>query len=450
MNESDTVDGGVIRKPENVVLLTIDALRADSFEHIEKSLPSELNTVTVENCFATGPGTSTAFPGIMTSTYPLEYEGYSGVGEDRTTIATVLRRNGYETGGFHSNPLLSEDFGYEAGFETFYDSIGTKRRLNRLLNEYAPSAVHEFVKNVYYRLKDFDELPYDRAEDINNRASRWLRNADSDAFCWVHYMDPHHPYKPPVEYTDVSESYVNELWHQLNDDPTELTDEDVDVLWTLYEQEIEYLRDELSGFLEEQYEEGHLDDTLLVVMADHGEEFRDHGDLLHRPKLHDELVNVPLLFAGDVVERGAHLDETVSSIDVPATILDLLDITPPSSYRGKNIFDPSVTRESCFSELSHESGAGGAVKEDRIKVACRTSEWTYIYSRQSESQRLYEPGETPKEQTDVSAENPDAVAEMESKVESHLDTVLRKTTSRDDRESVDDEIESRLADLGYK
>lgn len=438
----------MIRTPRNVLLITIDALRSDEFDPIQNALPSS-NTTILNRCIATGPGTSTAFPGILTSTYPFEYTGYEEIGQGRTSVAESLADAGFDTAGFHSNPLLSRRFGYDRGFDTFYDSIGSKRRLNGVLRRYAPRAVHDLVKRVYYRVTDHQQLPYDRAASINARALNWLETRDSPWFCWVHYMDPHHPYKPPSEYTTLPKERIDRLWKQLNDNPTEIPDSEVKKLRDLYRAEVEYLADSLADFFERLEREGLLEETLVIITADHGEEFRDHGDLLHKPKLHRELVEIPLLLTGECVDESVEVVRPISSMDVPTTILDVVGEETPASWRGTSILDKASARSGCFSELSHTSGGGGEVRPDRVKVAYRTENWTFIHDRQAGEDRLYDRRKDLSEREDVSEEREYITRKKRTVVDDHLENVLGGASGGSNGD-LDDSIEERLADLGYK
>ncbi|MFC7135278.1 MULTISPECIES: sulfatase-like hydrolase/transferase [Salinibaculum] len=438
----------MINTPENILLLTVDALREDDSDPLRNAIPASYDIITVDRCIATGSGTSTAFPGILTSTHPLEYGGYSGIGSDRVPLAEVLSDSGFETAGFHSNPLLSRKFGYNRGFDKFYDSVGSKRRLNRVLRDFLPSSIHRLIKEVYFRLTDYQQLPYDRADDINNRVLDWLNEVEEAWFCWAHYMDPHHPYKPPSKYTNVPEDDIDQFWQQLNDDPNEIPDAEVETLRNLYRSEVSYLADSLSSLFEQLEQEGHLNETLVVLTADHGEEFRDHGDLLHKPKLHRELVEVPLLFTGGCVTETKTIHGLFSALDIPATIIDSIGELPPDNWRGRPVREEE-TRDACFTELSHTSGEGGEVAPERIKISYRTDDWTFIHDRQADTDRLYSRHSDPMEKEDVSSEHEGLLKDMREAVKIHLEDVVdRTTTGRQTK--VDESVEERLSDLGYR
>jgi arylsulfatase A-like enzyme len=262
-------------------------------------------------------------------------------------------------------------------------------------------------------------------------------------------MDPHHPYKPPSEYTTVPDQNIDRLWQQLNDDPTKISDTEVDTLRDLYRSEVEYLTDSISALLNKLEQEGQLKDTLVVITADHGEEFRDHGDLLHKPKLHHELVEVPLLITGGSVTESTTVGGLVSSLDIPATIVDAIGHSIPDSWRGDPIQGSEGAISGCFTELSHTSGEGGEVVPERIKVSYRTEDWTFIHDRQAGTESLYSRHDDLKEQHDVGNDHDDLLTEMQEAVDTHLDNIINETaTSRNT--SVDESVEERLGDLGYR
>jgi len=434
---------------DNVLLLTIDCLRADRFDSRAWNIfPDGISTVSFKECIATGPGTSTAFPGILFSTYPLEYSGYGKIKDSRTSLAKVFRKNGVSTAGFHSNPLLAESVGYGQGFETFYDSIDSKRQINSLFNRILPDTLHQVVKNAYFKSVKYQDLPYNRAEHINERILTWVDGREEDWFCWAHYMDPHHPYKPPSEYTDVDEEIINDLWNRMNNEPEGINDNEVKILQSLYDSEIRYLQEQLKDLFLRLQHNNQLSNTLIVVLADHGEAFREHGELAHPPLLYDELIHVPLVFASKAFSESENVSSLVSTIDVAPTILKLSNEGVPSTYRGESLFSSDYAREGALTELSHESGGGGEVKLDEIRVSYRTSKWKYIHDRQTGEDELYNLSKDPVEQNNVIENNPDVRDELYSVITEHLTEIVDDHSRQ--REEVDESVEQRLIDLGYR
>lgn len=113
---------------KNVILITIDCLRADHVGCLGYDRPTTPNIdelaeagVLFTQAFSQGSKTATSFPALLASTYPLMFEGYKRISEPRKMISEVLKENGYTTAAFHSNPTLSSYFNYDRGFDTFED-----------------------------------------------------------------------------------------------------------------------------------------------------------------------------------------------------------------------------------------------------------------------------------------------------------------------------------------
>ncbi|WP_434530806.1 sulfatase-like hydrolase/transferase [Haloarcula sp. NS06] len=220
----DTVD--------NVLLITYDSLRYDTWDQIQSSLVAgpklEQAGVSFEKAFATGPGTSPSFPGILTGTLPLSYDGLGPLIEERPRVAVELRNRGFSTAGFHSNPFLSSHFEYDVGFDEFKDyqnpmmGIATRifprgieinnpkfERIDNLIN------LTGIIKSAYRHISG-KSRPYVSAEVITDDTISWLRDADRPFFCWAHYMDVHHPCFPQKNIESLSASNTSTWKLSLN------------------------------------------------------------------------------------------------------------------------------------------------------------------------------------------------------------------------------------------
>ncbi|MCK4826718.1 sulfatase-like hydrolase/transferase, partial [bacterium] len=161
---------------KNVILLTLDTLRKDVLGcYGGKGFTPFIDSVQ-DRCIrftkahSPGPYTQAAFPGILTSSYYLEYGRGKMLSEKRALISESLKRAGVTTAGFHSNPYLSAYFGWNRGWDIFYDSMEDEVD---------------------------DKVPYIKAGEINNKVSTWLSShiggiaGYNPFFLWVHYMDVH-------------------------------------------------------------------------------------------------------------------------------------------------------------------------------------------------------------------------------------------------------------------
>ncbi|MHA1680223.1 MAG: sulfatase [Promethearchaeota archaeon] len=190
----------------NIVLLTIDALRYDrlGFNGYHRNVSPRMDElanrgVVFDNMFSTGPCTPPAFCSMFTATYPFDRGGYSPLPGTKKTIAEVLKKHGYVTAGFHSNPLISHFFNYHRGFTRYYDSMTSDQktqnpvlkkilgmfesdgdRSNKLLNQLQnipfPKVVQTTIKNMFYRIFLGRQVKYyDPARMITRRAVKWFK-----------------------------------------------------------------------------------------------------------------------------------------------------------------------------------------------------------------------------------------------------------------------------------
>jgi arylsulfatase len=308
---------------KNIILLTIDALRADhvSWHGYDRDTTpfldefSDRSTV-FKAAYSASSHTREALPALLTGRYPAEAvrDGFTRGAE---TIPMLLPDE-YATAAFHSNPYVSRAYGYDEGFDTFYDDLHLGQ--NKLL-ALVQRGLDKFVLNrgEYHA----------RAEEINRRSLSWVSSlSDSEPFfLWNHYMDVHGPYNPPEGYAEWSENVSNAEAQQLYDSLSgdELpSDDDVELAKNLYDGEIRYVVAKIGEFLDELETMGVLADTLLIITSDHGDLFGEYGQFAHPRYVYPELTHVPLVVFSPKIQPQT-TDSPVSTIDILPTILDLID-----------------------------------------------------------------------------------------------------------------------------
>ncbi|MBX0285482.1 sulfatase-like hydrolase/transferase [Halomicroarcula sp. F28] len=446
----------------NVLLITIDSLRADHTsclayeENVDPRL-AELGErgATFRKAVSNGPNTTASFPSILTGAHSATYGPYGICGTDSPFLSRSLRNAGYTTFGYHSNPHLGTEQRYPTGFDqyndvveggesaaavaSFKDKIAKRVPTNSLLYRLLRRAWHYFTMST-------DNSSYARADTISDRAIDWLEQGRNDKpfFGWLHYMDVHYPFDPPEEiYADLPHSQISKkrritLNAKMQERPDEMTDADVRDLLKLYDAEIRYTDSQIGRVVDTLEEQGVLDDTIVIVTADHGEAFGEHGSFGHHPYPYDELIRVPLFVSGPGVESTT-VDQQVSLLDLAPTVLDLVGVETPTQMEGAS-FAPVL--------------AGGTI-DDRVAMTisdnatlygCRTNDWKYITRWDGQESSLYDLQADPDEEIDVQDNHPEVANRFFEIISAYTERV-----DTDNEATIDHspEVKQRLEDLGY-
>lgn len=436
---------------QNIALITVDSLRAD---HVgaygyERDTTPRLDALSDDafiftNTYAHACATRPSFPSILTSTQGLLYGGFDHLSTEQVPLSVPLSEAGYETAGFHSNPYLSADFGYDRGFDVFNDSesnpsLTAKIRRYVVNNVDGNGRLHDFLSWVHTKTEEHAGVDvgsyYENATSLTDRALSWVEDADEPWFLWIHYMDPHHPYVPPDEYQafggTLPQTRGVKLRQRVLEDPDSLSDEEWDDLVDLYDAEIRYVDEEIGRLIR------NLKNPIWAVTADHGEEFYEHGNFGHKNRFYDEHVHVPLVFGG--IDRTGSSDDLVGLNDLPRILLDEVGVDVPETYTGYNAF--SDNRERVVGGWAPDTGQD----LDAVRLMSRTLNEKYIRNAATGVEERYDLSEDPSEQDDIGI---NGASEHVDAVKSFLSDV--QTTSRDEESvEIDDDTQDRLQNLGY-
>jgi len=445
----------------NVLVVSVDSLRYDRVANENSNVEfgfhpgSDQSKCVFSEAIANGSATASSFPSILTSTLPLMYGGYGYLNEGRPFIAETLKEVGFNTVGFHSNPHLGAKQNYDSGFQIFNDSaegsdsVATiKDRVERRLDP--DSTIYSLLRRIWhYFTLTTDSSAYAKAPTITQNALNWFDDTwdgEEPFFMWLHYMDVHYPFQPPERFLEeldidpLPKRRVAELNGKMQENPEELTKEDVDDLLKLYDGEIRFTDHYIGKVLNELEERDILDETIVVITADHGEAFGEHGRFGHHPYLYDELLRVPLIVHAPGLESRT-VDQQVSLLDLGPTLYDLLDIETPDAVQGTS-FAPLLRDEEMEEEVAIATGKSGGT------LACRTSEWKCFWKVEEDKIELYDLQSDPDELEDVSTNYPDVVSEFQEVMQLYLDEAEEADIDLPDiKESA--EVEQRLRDLGY-
>jgi arylsulfatase A-like enzyme len=464
----------------NLVLLTVDCLRADRLGCLgyERALSPHIDRLADESAlfsqaFATGPRTTESFPAILASTYPLAFGATFTLPQHLVTLAAVLRQQGYATAAFHSNPFLLSRFGFGRGFDHYWDSHEATAMSSKVGARVMPrlredSRLYRLLRRaVRYFEAAGDVSYYVRAEEVNRRALQWLTGVAQPFFLWVHYMDMHYPLNPPercirrVRPGGITRREQARLMVRTLEDPAAVTEADAEAYSDLYDAGLVYVDQRVGALLEALLDTGQLDKTVVILTADHGEEFREHGDFGHgaqihvpradsvRLKLYDELLHVPLLVRPPRASAlTGRTDALASLIDLGPTSLDLLELQPVPSWHGVSLApvlrgEARSVRDEVYSEY--------AIRGEGIWqpiVSCRTQRWRYIHDGAFGRHQLHDLEADPAEQHNLYSTGVSALLELREKVQQHL-LLAHSSSALVAEVEMAPEVAERLRGLGY-
>ena len=391
----------------NVILLTIDVLRKDFLGCYgnKKGLTPFVDSLQ-NKCIrftkgqASGPYTQASFPGILTSSYFLEYGKPRGLSAQRTLISEPLKEAGITTAAFHSNPYMSAFLGWDRGWDVFYDSME---------DEVEP------------------RMPYVRGNIVNQKAINWLSSyykeeSKKPFFLWLHYMDVHEPYVPEKKYVDMIDPSVNlsqdEMYSLfenilLKRDVSDLGK--VELLKKLYEMHVREVDDYVKEFFGILEKFGLLQDSVIIMTNDHGDEFNEHGGLSHDDKMYSELIDTPLLIYDPGRDKGEVCDTLVSNVDIPPTIIHLFGVDPVEKFEGHSLLPlEDYPVKGCFGEaINQRSQRGGDIEKDVYFY--RQQDLKVIYRANLDRWEMYDLKEDPKELNNIVETSP-AAEDLKSKL----------------------------------
>jgi arylsulfatase A-like enzyme len=272
------------------------------------------------------------FTGLYSYTHGLVDNGLR-LGDDLVTLAEVLRDAGYRTGGFFGAPYLHPTYGVDQGFESYVSCM------TKLGTDVMPDAMRAVAQGEVTAPHSDITGPRTLAE-----VTKWLEEADDRPFfLFIHLWDPHYDYIPPREYAEMFDpdytGTLNSEFLMRNDAVNRNMDpRDLEHLIALYDGEIRFTDDILARIVERIEAKAAPESTVLVITADHGEEFFEHGNKGHQKTLFEEVVRVPLIVRWPGrVDAGRVVDDQVRHVDLMPTLLSLAGIDAPETVQGRDI-----------------------------------------------------------------------------------------------------------------
>ena len=491
----DTGDGD--ERP-NVVLVVMDTARAKETVPAASRITPTLASLAADGteftrAYTSAPWTLPSHASLFTGQYTAghgTHGGYTYLNADHETLPEAFQSAGYETVGVSNNCWITGEFGFDRGFETFRKGwqyvqsavdTGAIVRASGISERLTTFRDHLFAGNPVVTLAN---VTYERYLCGDNGAARttdwvdeWLTNRathpdtdDRPFFLFCNYIEPHIEYDPPREYAEqfLSPSAYEEATH-LRQDPRafdvgayDLTDRACELLRGLYLGELAYVDAQLGRLRESLQAAGEWDNTVVVVLGDHGENIGEYGFFGHQYNLHETLVHVPLIITGGAFSDGGQCEAFVQLLDLVPTLITETGISAPElaeQLQGRSFHPRSTTppRNAVYAEHIQPQPSVDALQArfgevlDRIKAfdrslrAVRTEEATYIRGSDG-SQWLYpaDGGET----RNHADQRPALVDQLDTQLDEWVETVERAQTA-DTTVDMSASTEQRLADLGY-
>ncbi|MCP4229542.1 MAG: sulfatase, partial [bacterium] len=286
--------------------------------------------VTYKYAFSTSTWTLPAMVAMHTSQYPGGTGFPNRIPDEIPTLAAELKRLGYDTHAVIGNPILNTEYGFDRGFDNYYQIL----ELDPLYN-FRHSTAYLFL----LRLRNFLESRIFNLEIqhtslskfgtawCNERSIKYLRsrsNNDRPFFLWVHYFDPHGPLWAPPEY--IHNKDYNRRYNPNTKKKNRIRE--------LYAAECRYVDDAVGKLWAALEETGQLENTIFIVTSDHGEELMERKLYDHGHTMYPELTNIPLLIYYPPGIKGYYSDKPVSLLDIMPTVLDAVGDDSPLTTEG--------------------------------------------------------------------------------------------------------------------
>jgi choline-sulfatase len=394
--------------PRGVVVITIDTLRADrlppyGYRGVDTPAITRLarEGVTFQWAFTPVPLTLPAHSSLFTGQLPFRHgvrdNGGFHLGEQTPTLASTLAAAGYKTAAFVSAFVLDGRWGLARGFDEYFDRFAVSARDLAAMARVQRTGEETWIE-----------------------AQRWLeRQADGRFFLWLHLFDPHTPYEPPEPYRT---RYAGRL----------------------YDGEIAYSDAIVGRVIRLLEERGALDETLVLLLSDHGEGLGDHGEDEHGLFAYDSTLRVPwIVRMPGGAGAGRVVDRPVSLVDVMPTVLGVLGVPPPPSLDGADLSrllttDAAVPRDELYAEtyyprLQYDWNELLVVRNERYKLI------------RAPRPELYEYRADVGESRNIAAENAPIVARLNQ----ILDRMAADGVAPPRATAVDADTARRLSALGY-
>jgi arylsulfatase A-like enzyme len=361
----------------NVILIILDTVRAfnlSTYGYGRETSPNLTRIATrgvlFKRAHATAPWTLPSHASMFTGRYPGELTADLQTALDVTfpTLGEELGRRGYATAGFVANSKFAiAETGLARGFQHYEDFV---LRPASLVSSSAMLRVLGLTGLVSRWLGSDRESSTKNAQRINDDFLRWQKRVDGRPyFAFLNYIDAHRPYRAPRRYALKYLESRAALQRVLQaNSKTALPANASQVLRDAYDGAITYLDDRIGALVDSLERRGALENTIVLITSDHGEQFGEHGLFLHANSLYTQLLRVPLIvFGPGRIPPGVEVSTPVSLVDLASTVLDVADRGGGTPFPGRSLaryWSDDATGDSTRSNFGAELGASARRIQD--------------------------------------------------------------------------------------
>ena len=436
---------GIVNTPKgpNVILISIDTLRADhlgSYGYDRNTSPNidsfAKNNILFKNSFVQDSWTLPSHMSILTSLYPATH----GVKQNKsldptiTTLSEVLKNEGYLTSGIVQDCIwLYPKYGFNQGFDR-------------------------------YVVKNFNpKNPELNAEFQNRFISEYLqKNKKKKKFLFIHYFDVHSdfiklPYDSPepymgMFYPDYSGDFdggfgdvvATRYLKNVNLNRIKIAEDDLKYIVSLYDSGIAYMDNKIGDLFNILRAAGLYENSLIILTSDHGEEFQEHGRMLHNNLFYDETMHVPLIVKLPGQNNNhREFNSLIESIDIMPSILDFLGVEKKPYMQGESFF--SLIDDNGAKEWKENVFAFG----DNSSAFIRTKRWKLLTDSllRKGGFKLFDLLEDPMEKFDVKDKYPEVTKNLKNELIAKYKAIQKKTSAK--QVILTEEQKEKLKALGY-
>ena len=398
-------------RPRNLLLVSLDTVRADrlgSYHYAQAQTPRldalAASGLRFEHASTVAPLTLPAHSSLMTGTFPAWHgvrdNGGFYLDDDQLTLAEMLRERGFRTGGFVGAFVLDRRWGISQGFDRYFDDFD--------LDKYENASMMDTIQRP--------------GGEVVDHALEWLKaDATQPFFAWVHLYDAHTPYEAPEPYRS--------RFPRTRDGA--------------YDAEISSADAQVGRLVDALRDAGRLDDTLIVVVGDHGEMLGEHGEPTHGFFIYEGATRIPLVISGPGVP-AAVISDQVRIVDVAPTALSLLGVPVPKPVQGADLMPLArgqhlgliAHSESWYPRYHYGWSELRAIQDGRFKLI------------RAPRPELYDLATDPREERDQ-AQAAAARLDLFGRALDEFESKTARAGAPQGPRAIDSETEERLAALGY-